>query len=258
MKSFAFLGSIALLALSAGSAALAADLPVKAPVYRTLVAAPYYDWTGFYVGGLLGYSWGHNDRTTSNAATGAVVSTGGHDQNGGFGGGQIGYNYMAAPNLLLGFEADVAYANITGSETITNAAGTNVSVLNVRTDRQGTVRGRIGYAANGWLLYATGGWAWAHAREDRAQVAGTTGLSTPGTVESVNFSKSGGTVGGGVEFAVAPNWSVKGEYRYIDYGTDPAFARAMIRSDLLSREHQVLVGLNYRLNWAPARFGGKY
>ena len=74
----------------------------------------------------------------------------------------------------------------------------------------------------------------------------------------MNFSKSGWTVGGGIEFALAANWSVKGEYRYIDYATDPAFAMAMRLSDLLSREHQVLLGLNYRLNWAPARFGGKY
>src|SRR5262249_27870110 len=104
----------------AGGSALAADLPRKAPITKAPPPA-YYNWTGFYIGGHVGYGWGDSDVS--------IVGLGGpawnpyfpdpfrprsFDSNGFIGGGQIGYNFQTG-SIVFGAEADISYSNIDGS-----------------------------------------------------------------------------------------------------------------------------------------------
>jgi opacity protein-like surface antigen len=256
MKSFGFLGSIALVTLSAGSATLAADLPVKAPVYRAAVAAPYYDWNGLYFGGHLGWGWSRAETTTVNIATGLALGTVAINSDGFLGGAQIGFNFMATPTWLLGIEADIAFGDVNGA--LTDVTTTTVNDRS-KIDRFGTARGRIGYVAGNWLIYGTGGFAWAHENVTRTQVAGTVNAATPGTAESASGTRGGWTAGGGIEWGFSPNWSVKAEYLYVDLThTSFVFPLANRRWEEDLSMHTVRVGLNWRFNWARAPITGKY
>jgi outer membrane immunogenic protein len=123
-----------------------------------------------------------------------------------------------------------------------------------------SVRGRLGFAANNWLFYVTGGGAWRHADTDRTITctgAGCPGVSTNsvlvGQVASVSGTVSGWTVGGGFEYGIAPNWSLKLEYLYYNFkaGNDFAYTSptAFRHIDSELQLHTVKLGVNYRFNW---------
>jgi outer membrane immunogenic protein len=184
-----------------GTPALAADMAVKAPLPPP---APVYSWTGFYVGGNIGGSWG--DANTDLAGTGSfrtpVATTffGFVDSNkarldGVIGGGQLGYNYQFSPQWVLGFEADIQGSGERGSSQSTDLftvplclAGNGVSCLafgppipataltgyQAKIDWFGTVRGRLGFLVGDQLLvYGTGGLAYG-----RVAVSGNTSVNT--------------------------------------------------------------------------------
>jgi outer membrane immunogenic protein len=220
----ALLASVALV----GTAA-AADLPVKAPVYKAPAMAPLYNWTGFYVGLNAGYSWGRQDNSDVNALGVTVLSNSDH-LNGFIGGGQIGYNWQVN-QWVFGLEADFQGSGQKADGSMFIAAPpsnfaptTNVTInYTDKLDWFGTVRGRIGYAmgtTGNWLPYVTGGWAYGH-----GEISATTSLG-----ESFSGSQdySGWTVGGGVEWAFANLWSAKLEYLYIDFGDRGQARRALI------------------------------
>jgi outer membrane immunogenic protein len=199
--------------------ASAADLPVRAP------AVPYvalYNWTGFYVGANIGYGWGRvsEDSGASSNLDGVI------------GGGQIGYNWQMN-NIVLGLEADFQ-----GSGQKASGNGfiglTPVSVSE-RIRYFGTVRGRIGYAWDRWMVYATGGWAYTNVGLD---------VSTPLGSASSNTTKSGATVGGGVEWAFAGPWSAKLEYLYVDTGTQSVTLFGVTNNARI-RNNIARVGINY-------------
>jgi outer membrane immunogenic protein len=188
------LGIISVAVASLTGAAAAADLPVKTPSAQP--APPAYlpfTWTGAYAGASGGYGW-----TTS----------GGLDATGGFGGGQIGYNFQTG-NLVFGIEGDIAGADI--SQTGIMVQGMPFTTA-FTTDTLASLRGRAGLAYNSWLFYGTVGAGWTHDR-----------IST--TIQGVPFSSdqwlSGWTAGAGVEWAFAPNWSTKFEYQHYGLGTAP-------------------------------------
>jgi outer membrane immunogenic protein len=200
--------------------ASAADLPAKAP------AVPYiapYNWTGFYIGANIGYGWGRvsDDLGMSSNLNGVI------------GGGQIGYNWQTN-NLVLGIETDFQ-----GSGQRASANGFVLGVPVTVTGRIryfGTVRGRIGYAWDRWMVYATGGWAYTNVGLD---------LNTPFGSASSNTTKSGATVGGGVEWAFAGPWTAKAEYLYIDTGTQSVTLLGVTENARI-RNHIARVGVNYR------------
>lgn len=246
----AFAGAgLGLLALS-GSAA-GADLPLKAPA-----PVAVFNWTGFYVGGHLGYAAGTTNWTATEAGA-AIPSLNGsfdtfrsYDPFKGTGsyfiGLQGGYNYLLPSHVLLGFEADVSAPNtIAGTQTISSAligqASYNDTVLQF-----GTARARIGYASDHWLVYGTGGIAWTYDRLTRTQLAG--GTAGIGTSEAALLWRWGWAAGAGVEVPVAPNWSVKFEYLAAELGGRerqfPAAAQAF-NSDLTM--HSLRFGVNYQL-----------
>ena len=212
--------------------ALAADLPARAPVYTKAPAyvEPVYDWTGFYIGGNLGYSWGRSSDTstvTNGAGTILFTSATQSDLNGFVGGGQIGYNWQMQ-NWVFGLEADIQAAGEKGSLDFTCPQATctpNFGVIAVfpgpavpvalsqKIDWFGTVRGRIGVLATPQvLLYGTGGLAYGEVGS--SAVVGL--AATPfGTVSNTNF---GWTVGAGVEGMIGGNWTARLEYLYVDLG----------------------------------------
>jgi len=225
------------LAFVAGSPARAADLGV-APIYRPY--APVATWTGSYIGisggGLWGSSVVHNDLTGAD-------QTPHFDLHGGIVGVTTGLNIQNR-NLVYGYESDTSYTGARGStfDFPPNAAFTN----EVKEPWLTTYRGRLGYAQNNWLLYATGGAALAGVENT------TAGL--PGSLSETHWHW-GWTVGGGVEMKLTPNWSAKVEYLYVGLQDksyfNPAASPVFASNQRVSLDdHIVRVGVNYKLPWS--------
>jgi outer membrane immunogenic protein len=166
----------------AGAADLAARTYTKAPPIAALPT-----WAGFYIGAMGGY---------------ASEDASDFGMKGGFAGGTAGYNWQMG-NLVLGVEADAAWADISAS-----ASALGVSAESKIRD-MGTVRGRVGYAVDQVLFYGTAGFAWA---DNRISV------SVPGLSASDSQIHTGWVAGAGVEYMFAPHWSLKGEYLYRSFG----------------------------------------
>ena len=132
-------------------------------------------------------------------------------------GGQLGYNWQSGP-MVYGLETDIQFSNAKGTLSAPCAPGLcGVAALTANYSQEvswfGTVRGRIGYASAGWLLYGTAGYAYGQLDTTANASAG------PATASfSARDFVDGWTAGGGVEVQVAPRWSVKGEYLYMDLG----------------------------------------
>jgi outer membrane immunogenic protein len=193
----------------------AADFPPAAPPYHPAPAAirAVANWGGFYLGGNVGVGLARDQSTFS--AGGVTFSTVDTAVFGAVGGGQVGYNWQFGA-LVLGAEADFDWSNAKGSISAQCASCGPVTNASLEHDIDwfGTARGQIGYAADGWLAYATGGYAFG-----RVALKGT---ATGGGVSASltqNATPSGWTIGGGAEVALGPNWSARLEYLYVDLGT---------------------------------------
>jgi outer membrane immunogenic protein len=228
-----------------GSAA-AADLstPPRVPAATPPpAAAPYYNWSGFYAGLNVGGGWSNYDFTNAASAIGTPGPAHSASVAGVLGGGQIGYNYLVTPNFLLGVEADVSGADLNGS--VTSPSGAVQHSFN--TDLFGTARGRLGFAWNNWLLYGTGGFAWGNEQMTRDQIFGTANLATAGTAESVNQIGTGWTAGGGIEWGVARNWTVRAEYLFVDLGSSAfSFPLSGRTTQFDNNFNVVRFGVNYK------------
>lgn len=222
-------GLVSALALTAASQfAVAADIAVRAPQQRTvLTQVSAFNWTGFYLGVHGGYGTGSTDNN--------VAGLNSPDIDGGFAGGQIGYNWQAAGSpWVFGVEADASWSGIEGSANTTAAVR-----LSSEIDYFGTARGRVGYAWDRWMVYATGGVAWAKNDMNFR----FTGLGTANGEET----HVGYAVGGGFEWAFAPQWSAKVEYLYLGLGDEKYFGGPGLNVDL--DVHTIKVGLNYRFGY---------
>ena len=237
--------------------ASAADLPHKAPVAPT--AAPF-SWTGFYIGANGGYGWQDGDGGINyffDRVPGVISNTEpSFDAKGGFGGGQIGYNYQIGRSVL-GIEADFQGSGIQGSFNRNPAPGAfccsnpnDIFSGDSKLNWFGTVRGRFGVAFNNLLLYATGGFAYGHVEESLTAV--NPQFSPPLLFFSAGGSKTltGGVMGVGVEYGILPAWSVKAEYQYMDLGsTTPTGTTVLNGSDHADvfghKYHTVRIGINY-------------
>ena len=232
----------------------AADLPIKAP--RQAIDA-VYDWTGFYVGAHFGFAAGSSRFAATPVVAGSpnladtldfpshfdfMAGTGNY-----LAGIQAGYNYMLPSRLLLGIELDESFPNsdvvrpnsIRGRQTVFDPNG-GALTFGEEVIHSGSARGRIGYAAGHWLIYATGGFAWSYDRLTRD-------IAAAGATDRALLWRLGWTAGGGIEVPLSPNWTAKAEYRYTRFGDSTvSFAGAQqYRSNLALQS--AMIGVNYRI-----------
>jgi outer membrane immunogenic protein len=254
--------------LGAAASAQAADLPRKAPVYKAPVAQ-VYDWTGFYIGANAGVGFGRSATNVASVA-GATNETARLGGLGALGGGQIGYNWqygnlLGFGNVVLGVEADIQGAGFNDDRSCGGGGDcATFGFLNhQKLDWFGTVRGRVGLATGPVLSYFTGGFAYGNVK---------TTINDLNSATSTTFSdtRTGWTIGSGVEAALGGNWTGKIEYLYVDLGTQRGLGVApsdyAFGSDI--REHIFRVGVNYRIggnsvyaatptaNWSGLYIGG--
>jgi len=214
------IASIGLIALV--SAAAAADLTRPAPYYpKAPVLAPVYNWTGFYIGVNGGGGWGSSNWD----------SLGRFDVSGGLVGGTIGYNYQVG-KAVFGVEGDIDWSDING----TTATALCPLTCKTANDWLSTIRGRIGYAADRFMPYVTGGVAF-----------GSIKATAPGFAGATN-TNAGWTLGGGIEAAIVGNWTGKVEYLYADLGnSNCGFSCGTTVSNNVSFRTSILrAGLNYK------------
>jgi outer membrane immunogenic protein len=235
------LGTAISFAMAGGASA--ADMYVKGPLYN---------WTGFYVGGNIGYSWGRSDTTVDffNSGTGALLASASDSfsMNGIIGGGQAGYNWQTG-RWVWGLEADIQGSGQQGSSVFACGPACGVPAVTETFDQRldwfGTVRVRAGYTVTPTVLvYATGGLAY-------GDVETNSFLSTLATF-SGRVVKAGWTAGGGIEAALGGRWTGRVEYLYMNLGSvEDAIARPkpiIVSSSSLSgiTDNILRVSVNYR------------
>ncbi|HEX7882193.1 MAG TPA: outer membrane beta-barrel protein [Afipia sp.] len=235
--------------LAFAGTASAADLGARP--YTKAPVAPVFTWAGLYAGVQAGYVWG--DTSTSNAvtcgapgsafvyvcnstnvanATAIVNSLGGTDNKGGFtGGGHVGFNWQNSA-LVYGVEADLSAFDFRSSQRGTGlfpfgggggaALGGNTFLVttSASSDWLATLRARLGWAvAPTALIYVTGGAAFSDVKVSNTYRDNHSTVDFDGAgASSTSSLRAGWTVGGGLEWAFAPNWTVRGEYLYVDLG----------------------------------------
>jgi outer membrane immunogenic protein len=242
MKKLLF-GTIGIVAVSVAAPAFSADL---APRYKAPppVAAPIYDWSGFYIGANGG--WGNEHRCFDSIVFGVNIgSEGCHNANGAVVGGQIGYRWQTA-GWVFGLEAQGDWANLRGDNASLLFPG---FVNRSKMDAFGLFTGQIGYAWNNALFYVKGGAAVVDDRND---------ILFGGTVVARSDSNTrwGATVGAGFEYGFAPNWSVGIEYDHIflDHRTAdftvPGSGGVVFATDRINGDADLVMA---RINY---RFGG--
>ena len=256
-KSPASVGAIAL----AGKA-LAADVEVPSP------PVPLFTWTGAYLGGQVGYAWG-NDPAEFNEFVPATPATPpsrthprgipgtpavflsdplGINHQGVIGGAHAGYN-LQFNQWVVGMEGNLDGTSL--SKTVLLPLIRSSVTETTRSDFQGSVRGRVGLSFDRALIYATGGVAFADLTNAFNDTAGFF-TGTPGLTNSSSTTRVGWTVGGGLEYAVTYNWSVRAEYRYSDWGHAALVlldtTNAVVTAHHHLTENQVQVGFSYKFD----------
>ena len=232
MKKF-LLATAAIAALGAMLPASAADLGYRAPYSRAPYAAPPYSWTGFYLGAHVGGAFSSdnnfNGLGTGNNGNGRVL-----------GGFQAGADWQFDPNWVVGLEGQ--YSWLSGNVGAVFPGGY------AYTNNQrglGSIAGRFGYTWGPGLLYVKGGYAYS----DNNETVTLGGVPIAFAISGDH--RNGYTIGAGVEYMFAPNWSAKVEYQYYNFGsanfTAPA---ALIPTGSFTTDDNVFkVGVNYRINW---------
>lgn len=242
---------MALVALAASCASRAADLPATIP----MAPGPVYDWSGFYAGAHLGGAL--DSRATAVSGTTGGSGTLATEASGFAAGGQVGFDYALTPHWVAGLEADFSGAGLKSSAQLTTATTTEVQKDN-GIDLFGTIRGRVGYAVNTWLIYGTGGFGWAGEQLSRTQLAGTTGTAVPGTVETAWETGFGWAAGAGMEWAFSHYWTLRVEYLHLDLGTASfLFPQAGERYQVTGTVDTVRIGFNYMFDLSqplPVRY----
>jgi outer membrane immunogenic protein len=232
--------AVAFSAILGIGAASAADLPARTYTKAPAVVAPVYDWSGFYIGGDVGGYWNRESAitTASPAGFGAPAVFGAalagfginpmsHNlkKSGALGGLYAGYNWQAAA-WVFGLEGDFSYLGRTNSDTepliATFPGATNPRGFATVTDNSrwlGSIRGRVGYTWNSFMLYGTGGVAFIDGKDNMAVVPAGVGLNGfPGGAVNFNSNQVGWVAGVGGEWLFANNWMFRLEYLHYGFG----------------------------------------
>ena len=220
MLRFGFVGASLLAIAGFASAASAADLAAK--VYtKAPVAAPVYNWGGFYLGINAGGGSSHNCWNVTATALGAfpaAPSEGCSDATGAVVGGQVGYRWQVT-NWVFGLEAQGDWANLKGSNVGLLGTFGGFPFLNqTKTDAIGLFTGQVGYAWNNFLGYVKGGAAVTHNRYDGIVQTAVGAFPVGASFDGASGTRWGAAVGVGLEYGFARNWSVAIEYDHLFMG----------------------------------------
>ena len=241
------------------TAASATDLPVPAApaplVYRPVI----YDWTGIYGGLHLGAGLLEDSVTTT--TTTALEPAGVRTRLSPFsvvGGAEAGLN-LQIQQVVVGFEGTYTWSNISGKQTSPSFIPGIFEASTSRPHWYATATGRLGFAANDFLFYAKGGAAWMGVNYIQDLSAGNGNISS----QTITDTRTGFTVGLGIEYGITESLSGKVEYDFLDFGTKTyTFANLntnpaplVLPVSIASNTHLFLAGINYRFNWGG---GGPY
>jgi outer membrane immunogenic protein len=232
------------LALATAAPAFAADLPppVAPPRAPTayVPAPPAFSWTGFYIGLNAGYGFGQTKWTAPSGTVGGFSTTGP------LAGGTIGGNYQIG-QLVLGIEGDADWQNIRGAQTSGLCAPAAIGGCATASSWVATIRGRVGFAADRALFYATAGGAFANVKP------------STGALPYGGGTEAGWTAGAGIEYAMTDNWTAKIEYLFADFqhascavGSCSAgnpFVLPVGPASVALTESMVRVGVNYKFGF---------
>ncbi|OAF17919.1 outer membrane protein [Bradyrhizobium neotropicale] len=247
---------------SAGAALAYANSGGVAPLYAKAPAvASIYSWTGFYIGGNAGGGMASSHFDDPCVYCSSATPTSGFFT----GGGQIGYNYQFGSGLV-GIEADVN-GNSSFKDSVLGGDFRSALAVATKADVSGTIRGRAGLVVNNALVYVTGGAAWADVKQTGVEFNNLASSPTFGAPTGFTANRSGvlwgGVVGAGVEFALASNWIVGGEFLHTMYEDRSANivgvsglsacanpANCVIRNQLTTDVARLR--LNYKFGGAPS------
>jgi outer membrane immunogenic protein len=255
-------GAPLVLALAAAPA-LGADLPVKAePIVKAPVPVPF-SWTGWYIGANAGYGVGQGYGTYT-SPVGTFQSFNAMPA-GGFGGGQLGYNYQLYGRWVIGAETDFQGSGISDGHTcLAGCTPASAALIDPKLNWFGTTRARVGLASGPVMSYVTGGVAYGGIDTGINFIGAPSGSATAST------TKTGWTWGAGVEAALGGNWTAKAEYLYIDLGSTSVASAATGALGVKNQEQLFRGGINYHFgpeqsvayvptrNWAGFFAGGTF
>ena len=216
--------------------------------------APYagrggpYDWSGFYLGPHLGYGGANvggffaNDRTIPETGQPAFVNFDRFHNRGLLGGGQTGFNWQVG-SIVFGVEGDLAavdWDDLFKDRQVPESPPEMAVALDL--NFLATARGRLGWSVHNWLLYATGGVAFLDGEFENVSAS-----------SSKDVSATGGVVGGGIEWGITPNLSVKGEGLYLTF--DELLSLAGVKGNVSGDRLDIGDGFVARLgaNWRFAQ-----
>ena len=224
------LAAVSLVAISATAPALAADLAARPYTKAPAMIATVYDWSGFYIG--INGGGGSSHATWDFVGVGREGS---HDATGGTVGGQIGYRWQSG-QWVFGVEGQGNWADFSGDNTSALFATRNRTKI----DAFGLITGQVGYAWNNVLVYVKGG---AAVVSNKYEISSTAGA----LLSSSSDSRWGGTVGAGLEYGFAPNWSVGVEYNHIFLSDKDVTFAGFAGSERIRQDVDMgLVRLNYK------------
>ena len=203
------------------------------------------NWTGFYVGIHGGYGWGDLSMEERDDTDPAFR----HEQQGFFGGGQVGYNLQLGSMFVIGVEGEFAGSDI-GERTVFRIPDTqtiDTATIDTNVDWMGTVAGRVGLSFwhNRLLAYGKGGAAFTHFNYEF--IDGNNG-GTPETFRD-DEDRTVGLIGGGLEYALTCHWSVKFEYKHYFFDSDDFTVAATGGSktfDVKTDLDSVQLGVNFK------------
>jgi outer membrane immunogenic protein len=224
--------------------ALAADMPVKGPVYKATPSAPVFSWTGCYLGGNVGGGWGRDGYDFAGSPFGR------YNPDGFVGGGQIGCDYQSG-SWVVGVRGLFDWSDLKGRGP--DLLGAPGFVEQGKITSFDTATARIGVLLQpNTLLYIDGGFASAKFKRTEFNPAGAIFFTS-------DSRHSGGTIGGGLEWLVGSNWSAFLEYDYLHFGKKHLTTSNGTPIDTIDPHiNVVMVGLNYRFSTGKGPVVAKY
>ena len=250
MKNFLLPASAVLLTVPA----LAADLPRRAAAPAPAPVFAAMNWTGFYVGAQVGYAWQETGIAQILPSNARVVSRNSTAEAEGLVGGlHAGYNLQYGA-FVVGVEADAELSDLRGVSPFFLPLTGVFHENRVRA----SLRARLGVAFDRALLYVTGGLAAGQMEYSYGRI-----IAPPSRVSGKSW-EFGWTLGAGVEYALSPNWSMRAEYRYTDFGEHllplpvAIAAPAGNRIAYAPTDHSARLGLTYRFGGAATPVVARY